>query len=327
MAVKPLGRLSQVDNLQEYWEAEDKDFTPWLAESDNIKLVGAAIGAVLQVESVEKDVGRFRADILCKDQITESSVLIENQLGRTDHSHLGQLLTYAAGLEAAIIVWIAKKFTDEHRAALDWLNQVTDQRYNFYGLEIELWSIDNGLAAPKFNIVSKPNTWVRDVHAGAEQISTENLTKMQLLQLEYWKAFQAYLRANDSLLKPHKPQPQNWTSMKLGRSGIHLSAVISSYNSGEDTKGIGEIRAEVVMIGPRSKSYFSQLEQSRLTIEAKHNGQLFWYNPEDGNQLRIFARRDADIIDKNDWARQHMWLREQLESLKNIFSPLAQNLT
>jgi hypothetical protein len=88
-------------------------------------------------------------------------VLIENQLGRTDHTHLGQLLTYAAGLEAVTIVWIAQPITDEHRAALTWLNEITDERFRFFGLEIEAWRIGDSPPAPKFNVVVKPNDWTR----------------------------------------------------------------------------------------------------------------------------------------------------------------------
>jgi hypothetical protein len=114
----PLGRLERVD-LRTYWVREDLEFTPWLAHGDNIKLLGDAIGIELEMEAQEKGVGAFRADIFCKDAATDNWVLIENQLERTDHVHLGQLLTYAAGLNVVTIVWIAERFTEEHRAALD----------------------------------------------------------------------------------------------------------------------------------------------------------------------------------------------------------------
>ena len=131
-----LGRLTPVD-LREAWQGEASDFTPWLAQSDNIALLSEAIGIELEVEAQEQQVGPFRADILCRDTLSNHYVLIENQLDRTDHGHLGQLLTYAAGLDAVTIVWIASRFTDEHRAALDWLNSVTTGEINFFGLEIE----------------------------------------------------------------------------------------------------------------------------------------------------------------------------------------------
>lgn len=113
-----LGRLEKVE-LREVWKTEASDFTPWLAQEQNIELLGETIGIDLEVEAQEKNVGPFRADILCKDTLTDNWVLIENQLERTDHTHLGQLLTYAAGLNAVTIVWIAERFTDEHRATLD----------------------------------------------------------------------------------------------------------------------------------------------------------------------------------------------------------------
>src|SRR5689334_7653054 len=170
-----LGRLERVD-LRQAWSTESGQFTPWLAAEDNVRLLGEAIGIDLEVEAQEKEVGPFRADILCKDTATDSWVLIENQLERTDHVHLGQLLTYAAGLNSVTIVWIAQRFTDEHRAALDWLNEVTDERINFFGLEVELWRIGDSPVAPKFNVVSKPNAWTKSVTGGASRAADQDLT-------------------------------------------------------------------------------------------------------------------------------------------------------
>jgi hypothetical protein len=116
-----LGRLEPVP-LREAWQNEALDFTPWLAKPENIVFLGEAIGIPhLEVVSQETYVGPFRADIVCKDT-SDQCVLIENQLEITDHGHLGQLLTYAAGLDAVTMVWVAKSFTEEHRATLDWLN-------------------------------------------------------------------------------------------------------------------------------------------------------------------------------------------------------------
>ncbi|MGB8414368.1 MAG: hypothetical protein WCE23_16240 [Candidatus Binatus sp.] len=135
-----LGKLEKVD-LRDYWKSESQDFTPWLASAENIALLGEAIDLELEVEAQEKEVGPFRADILCKDTSTGQWVLIENQLEPTDHTHLGQLLTYAAGLNAGTIVWISEHFTNEHRATLDWLNEITDEGFSFFGIEVELWRI------------------------------------------------------------------------------------------------------------------------------------------------------------------------------------------
>ena len=131
-----LGRLEKITDLREVWKTEDKDFTPWLANEQNLGLLGETIHMDLELEAVEKYVGPFRADILCRNTDDNSHVLVENQVERTDHTHLGQLMTYAAGLDTVSIVWIAREFTDEHRAALDWLNEITGDKFNFFGLEI-----------------------------------------------------------------------------------------------------------------------------------------------------------------------------------------------
>jgi len=156
--VPELGRLEKVD-LREYWKNEATYFTPWLALPENIDLLNDTVGMELELIETESSVGPFRADIICRDMISEGLVLIENQLEKTDHTHLGQLMTYAAGLDTVNIIWIAENFTEEHRAALDWLNRSTTEEFRFFGLEVELWKIANSPAAPKFNIVSKPNNW------------------------------------------------------------------------------------------------------------------------------------------------------------------------
>lgn len=206
-----LGRLERVE-LREAWDNEATAFTPWLAGDENITLLGDAIGIELEVEAQEKSVGPFKADILCKDTTDDHFVLIENQLERTDHKHLGQLLTYAAGLHAVTIVWIADRFTDEHRAAIDWLNDITSSEFHFFGLEIELWKIDDSPIAPKFNIVCKPNDWTADVSRVAQSINDGELTDTKRLQLEYWTQFRNVLTERDSQIRRTKPRPQHWNN-------------------------------------------------------------------------------------------------------------------
>jgi len=182
MNAKNLGRLREVE-LREAWTSESSDFTPWLAQPDNLKLLGDTIGLNLELVSTEKEVGKFRADILCKDAATDHWVLIENQLEETDHTHLGQLLTYAAGLDAVTIVWVAKEFTDAHRAAMQWLNDKTEEGINFFALEVELWQIGDSPFAPKFNIVSQPNEYTRSVADSARD------PEIIQRRWDYWSAF------------------------------------------------------------------------------------------------------------------------------------------
>jgi hypothetical protein len=191
---RPLGRLERVD-LRDIWISEAAGFTPWLARPENMAVLSEALGFDLEIEAQEKTVGRFRPDILCKDTETSRWVLIENQLERTDHGHLGQLLTYASGLDAATIVWIAARFTEEHRSTLDWLNKITDDSFRFFGLEVELWRIGESPAAPKFNIISKPNDWSHSIAQAARAIDEADLSDVRLMQRDYWAGLNKALAA------------------------------------------------------------------------------------------------------------------------------------
>jgi len=314
-----LSRLEKVQ-LRKYWQTEAGDFTPWLAQEENISLLGETIGVSLEVEAQEKEVGPFRADILCKDTTTDNWVLIENQLERTDHTHLGQLLTYAAGLNAVTIVWIAERFTDEHRAALDWLNEITDESFNFFALEVELWRIGDSPLAPKFNIISKPNDWTKNISGAAKSMSNSALSETKLLQHDFWKEFCAFLDQSSSKLRTAKPQPQHWLNVALGRGGARLVAIASTWNSETNKGGIGEIRAEVEFFHKNSKVFYTLLEKQKEEIESELGSNLIWYNPENAQVCRIYLRKTADISLREEWGEQHAWLKEQLEALYRIFS-------
>ena len=307
-----LGRLTQVD-LREVWTSEGGDFTPWLALEENIALLGQTIGLRLEVEAQEKDVGPFRADILCKDADTEQWVLIENQLERTDHGHLGQLLTYAAGLKVVTIVWIARQFTEEHRAALDWLNEITEERFQFFGLEVEAWRIGDSLPAPKFNIVSKPNDWSKQVAGGAARVE---MTDARRLQLEFWTTFRSYAEQHATRFRPTKPHPQHWMTVALGRSGFHLSGIAS----------VSELRAEFVIVHAESAACFSKLEAERAAIEAEFGEPLTWYSAEGVKARRIFLRRAADLEDRSAWPEYCEWLTVKLDRLHEVFQPRVRSL-
>jgi hypothetical protein len=248
-----LGRLSRVE-LRDIWLSED--FTPWLARPENIADLGNTLGMELEVEAQERAVGPFRADILCKDITTDRWVLIENQLERTDHTHLGQLLTYASGLEAVTIVWIAARFTEERRSALDWLNKITDERFRFFGLEVELWRIGDSPAAPKFNVISKPNDWSQSVARAARAIDDAELSERRILQRDYWAALNTVLNScGGQVLGNKKPQPQSWMSYPIGRSNCWLAAAMVRPN--------GQIRAELYLSGANAKAFFAQLSDKK----------------------------------------------------------------
>ena len=322
--MKALGALERV-KVRDVWEHEAADFTPWLAEK--ISLLAETIGLdELEVEAQEKNVGPFRADILCKETVSGAWVLIENQLERTDHAHLGQLITYAAGLEAVTIVWIAERFEEQHRKALDWLNEIAGDRLKCFGLEVELWRIGNSLPAPKFNVVCQPNDWATSVASNAGKLVTADLTETKRLQHEFWTAFAKVLIDGKSKVRPQKPSPQHWANYALGRSGIYLTAIASvttTSMSGEK----GEVGANITIDHPaHAKAFFAQLEAQKQVIEDEMGCSLNWYNPETKRMCTIGLRQSANIRSKPDWPSQHEWLRAKLERLQAVFGPRAKAL-
>ncbi|MEW8437363.1 MAG: DUF4268 domain-containing protein, partial [Candidatus Thiodiazotropha taylori] len=243
----------------------------------------------------------------------------ENQLERTDHTHLGQLLTYGAGLNAVTIVWIAARFTEEHRAALDWLNEITDERFNFFGLEVELWRIGDSVAAPKFNIISKPNEWTRTITGAAKSAEQTALSEGKQTQLRFWTGFRDYLSSLETPISPTKALPQHWMNLQLGRSGTKLTAIASFYNNELKTYDIGEIRAEVELFHKEAKSFYALLEPQKAAIEQEVGENLTWYNPENANACRIYLSRQANLNEQDNWPEYFEWLSEKLERLRIAF--------
>ncbi|WP_170327953.1 DUF4268 domain-containing protein [Ruegeria arenilitoris] len=308
-----LGRLEKVD-LREIWQSEPADFTPWLAQPENLSILSETLGIDLEFEAQERSVGPFRADILCKDIGTDNWVLVENQLAKTDHTHLGQLLTYASGLQAVTIVWIAAQFTEEHRATLDWLNEITDDKFRFFGLEVELWRIGQSLAAPKFNAVSKPNNWSRSVARAARSLDDAELTETRVGQREYWDAFHAQLQKSGGPVSGNrKAQPQSWMNYGVGRTGFHLSANMNRLKK--------YVRTELYISGQEAKKYFELLLARREVIENKLGFPLEWEPLPDRTDCRVAVYlRDANADQNEDWNRQHEWLCERINQLHTVFS-------
>ncbi len=280
-----LGRLQAVD-LREVWLSEPGDFTPWLAEEENLALLADTLGIDLELVDQEKHVGPYRADIVCRDTTDGTLVLIENQLEKTDHTHLGQLMTYAAGLDAVTIVWIAGRFTDEHRAALDWLNETTREGMGFFGIEIELCRIGDSPIAPRFNVVSRPNEWTkRSGGSGA-------VTATQQHQLEYWTAFVDGLAERQSHLKPQSPQASHYLIVAVGRSGFNIAAYTDTRQD--------LIAVELRFSCPDAPQHFERLKAEQSEIEASIGAPLDWREPTTKAAYRILLeRRNTDI-----WKRE-----------------------
>jgi hypothetical protein len=314
METVQLGRLERHD-LRTAWDNEATAFTPWLARPENLAMLGEVLGMELELEAKERAVGPFKADLLCRNAEDDHWVLIENQLERTDHGHLGQLLTYASGLDAVTIVWIAATFTEEHRAALDWLNRITADNFHFFGVEVELWRIDDSPAAPKFNIVSKPNEWLHAVSRAAHAIEDGDLSETRAVQRNFWAALNVVLDAVGGPVAGYRtPQPQYWMRFPIGRSRINLSANTNRLKHW--------IRAGVRLGGPQAKTFFRILESQKDAIERELGYALHWEELPDAQDSRIACYlNDTDPEDETDWPRQHEWLTARLNELHGVFAP------
>jgi len=313
-----LARLQKVD-LRDIWVSEASNFTPWLATEENLELLSETLDIDLELEAQEKDVGPFRADILCRDTDNGQWVLIENQLERTDHTHLGQLLTYASGLQAVTIIWISAKFTEEHRSTLDWLNEITNEEFRFFGLEIEAWRIGESPAAPKFNVVAKPNDWSRSVASSAAGIKNEALTPTKLWQQRYWTGLSELLISKNSTVRPQKPHPQHWTDFGIGRSHFTLNATVN--------KPKQLITLSLYLGSDDAKSHFNNLMDRKEDIEDQIGENLLWMELPNRKSSRVELQlNNVDASDEKDWQRQHAWLVEKLETFNAVFRPLIREL-
>ena len=299
--------------LSEVWETEPQHFTPWLAREENLTLLGNTLGIELELEAQEINVGDFRADILCKNTEDDSWVLIENQLEATDHKHVGQILTYAAGLDAFTVIWIAKAFRREHCAMLDWQNRITDERYRFFGVEVKVWQIENSARAAQFDVVSSPNNWGRDVsqHTGLSE------TEQQLKR--YWTGLRDYIADNGTPVNFGTPRKSSFHTFGIGKTGFSLMAWLL-----RSTRRIG---IRLFMRGNNAEAHFHLLEEQQKEIHDEFGETIEWNELPDYTGCRIsLYQADIDPLDENDWPQQYKWFTAKLERFDQVFRPRIRSL-
>lgn len=314
-----LGRLERVGAMRDVWPDEARDFTPWLASETNITLLSETLGLGpdgLEVEGVEEFVGPFRADILCRDTNSAEGdrVLIENMYGRSDHDHLGKLLTYGAGLRARTVVLIAEDIRPEHRAALDWLNTLSDDDHRFFAVTVDLWRIGDSLTAPRFNVVVAPNDWTRAVRSPA----TRSQSEFGDLYVRYWTGLAEVIASRETAIRPRKALSQYWTTFGLGRTHFQLAANASARDS--------FLTAAFEAFGAGPRVGFRQLHSERAAIEAELGFLLEWDEVEGRKVAKASVRRPADVRDIEDWPSQHAWLADKLTALYRVLAPRVRHL-
>ncbi len=261
-------------------------------------------------------IGKYRADIIARDVNSERTIIIENQLEKTNHDHLGKIITYASGLGADIVIWICNSVTDEHRNAIDWLNQISNEQIAFFALEIELWRINESPPAPKFNIVCSPNEWAKTVK---EASSKRTLSETKLLQREFWGSLKDYMEENDTFLKLRKPGPRHWYSFSIGKAGFEISLTTNTVSK--------KIGCKIYIRGENAKKAYQLLVKQKEEIEAEIQDNLDWQELLDGQDSRIVLYSDGDIRERDSWQDCVVWFKKYAEKFHNAFSKRIQNLS
>jgi hypothetical protein len=309
LSVGPLGRLKRVD-ARTVWTSEAQHFTPWVKA--NIETLSDALGMELELPEIEVPVGNFACDVVAQEVGNEHKVIIENQLEPTDHGHLGQLLTYAAGLDARAIVWISPQFRPEHRQAIDWLNANTAEGLAFFGVEVELLQIADSPYAPHFKVVALPNDWQKAVKVKAE---TQPSQKALIYQQFYADLLARYNQSFPHQRTAKKTSPQHWLTIAgAGRSGFSYAVSFTRDARMRVELAIG------VGSGLVNKAAFDQLMAQRGPIESEIGEELSWERLDNAKMSRIAIYRQGEVTDGEPLRTQHIgWGVAMVDKFRQVF--------
>jgi hypothetical protein len=309
--IPTLGRLETVD-LREVWPSEPYSFTPWLAQETNLQFLADALGLPgLELVRTEHAVDSFSADIVAKILDTDHHVLIENQLERTDHVHLGQLLTYAPRFDAKVIIWVARQFTDAHRAALDWLNSITDDRYAFFGVEAGAVRIGDSVPAPQFKVIAQPNSWTRP-EAPAPGGSSREVDEATQLTIDFWD------QMHKAAIAAGAPTRKNNTPLRDKTYWAPIGAGTYAYDvAWRSTARKPQVGVYLGLYGDLAPGIAERLTARKDELEQAYGSPLDWFS---SDPRKIVDRLPANPDDKSDWPRQHQWLVERLKKLDDVFT-------
>lgn len=269
-----LGKLQEID-IRTVWKHEQYDFSKWLSTEENIQELGDTLNLSLTDVETEKFVGNYRCDIICKDELTGKMVLIENQLEPTNHDHLGKIITYASGLDAAVVVWIVSSARDEHASAIEWLNKHTDDEISFFLLEVHAYKIGDSDPAPQFKIIEQPNDFVKTVKTVTQNT---NLNEARKYYLEFWSQFNDVLEQRGRPFNKRKASTDHWYNIAIGSSEAQLE--IDLVNK--------ENRIRIGMWISNNKDLFDSMQRRHEEIEAELGETLIWERLDGKKASRIF---------------------------------------
>lgn len=299
-----LGTLKEITDLRSIWPHEALNFTPWVAE--NVDLLADAVGLDITVDETESSVGDFNVDIYASETGTDRKIIIENQLEDTDHDHLEKLITYASGKGADVVIWVVKHAREEHKAAVEWLNNHTDDKIGFFLCEIKLFQIGDSQIAPAFTVVERPNDWTKEIRKTASANST------QQQRLEYWQAFNdyAFSDANFSrIFNKRKPTTDHWMDFSIGSSACHIAV-----SQIQKRKAV-----DVELYINDDKELFKSLFAHKDEIEKNMEMELEWKELPERKASRILIEKTVDLDDRATWPEQFDYIMDTCIKMKRAF--------
>lgn len=311
--------FGEIENvpMNKIWQHEERDFTPWLAQ--NIDKLGEALGGLqLQVEQTEIYAGNFQLDILAKEISTNKVVVIENQIYKTDHKHLGQLITYASFFKAEIIIWVSQEITEEHRSAIDWLNSSTNDKLEFYAIEANIIKIGDSKPALNFRLKAFPNEWIKS----SGNTPTTATTETAELYREFFQKLLEELREKHRFTNARTGQPQSWYSFTSGVKGCIYGC---SFARGS------KVRAEVYIDTPIqeiNKEILLTFEQQKSQLIHEFGEELQFELLPTKRASRIAVYRDGDIwTDTQTLEEIKNWFIEKMLKFKQVFGEKLKQIT
>lgn len=301
------GFLQEVD-VRSLWKHEQYDFSNWLAQEKNIELLNDILGLTLVDIEKEAYVGAYRCDLVARDDTSGIKVIIENQLESSNHDHLGKIITYASGLGANVIVWIVTQAREEHRSAIEWLNNNTNSDINFFLLELHAYKIGNSLPAPKFETVEKPNGFIK--YSKGNNNGNE-ISSTQSERLAFWTMFNDVIAANGKPFNIRKATTDHWYNVAIGTSDASIS--INLVNK--------ESSVVVELYINDNKELFDKLYSNRTEIEEKLGIALDWRRLNSKKASRILsAISGLNFNDHSNYQELMVTIIERVMSMKKVFT-------
>lgn len=268
-----IGKLKEI-NVRKLWQHEQYDFSAWLAKENNLEYLNDILGLTLIDINTEVYVGPYRCDIVAKDETTKDVVIIENQLEPTNHDHLGKIITYAAGLNAKYIVWIVKEAKEEHRAAIEWLNNNSSQNINFFLVEIHAYQIGESEPAPMFRVVEQPNDFIKSDRNNSKD---GELNKTQSERIRFWEQFNQFVIDHGKPFNLRKATKDHWYDISIGSSIAHIAITLVNKES----------RIGVELYIDDNKELFDYMFSNREVIESEFGARLDWQRLDNRKASRI----------------------------------------